>query len=279
MDFYNDLMDYTLLSGLSDLIQSIVALSLLTILIGIAALIAIYLYAGYVLMCIGRKTGLEKEIDWMAYVPVARDLYVLKMADKPWWHVFFFSGTGYGCAAVLAILLGLLRFGTVGVVISSLATLFVSIWTLYVWANIYGGFGFNKLIIFCGFCPMLNMLIAFSNRITFNGTAVAVGGIGAVIGATGIYAGQEFPIEDGTGVTIGRDPARCSIVFPDEKSNVSRRHCAVRYYGNTHTYGVIDFSKNGTFVNGMRLEAGVEKEFPAGTVVTLGESGESFRLK
>lgn len=275
-----DYLDYRVFSELNDLIQSIVALGALLVIAGIAIAIAVYLYAGYVLMCMGRKAGLRKENDWMAYVPVARDLYTLKMAGRPWWYVFFFSGTGYVCAFLLSLLLALVRFGTFGTVVSCLFTLFVLVATLYVWANIYSGFGFNKLIVFCGFRSILDMLIAFSKRITFDGTAcVSKNMFGAIIGTAGVYAGQEFPIEDNIGVTIGRDPARCSIVYPDDSTNVSRRHCAVRYYADTHTYGITDFSKNGTFVNGTRLESGVEKEFSAGSVVTLGEGNESFRLK
>ena len=87
-----DYFEYGDFSGLYDLFQSILALGALLVIVGIAAAIAVYLYAGYVLMCIGRKAGLRKENDWMAYVPVARDLYALRMAGKSWWCVFFFSG-------------------------------------------------------------------------------------------------------------------------------------------------------------------------------------------
>ena len=275
-----DYFEYGDFSGLYDLFQSILALGALLVIVGIAAAIAVYLYAGYVLMCIGRKAGLRKENDWMAYVPVARDLYALRMAGRSWWCVFFFSGTGYACAGILSLLLALIRLGTVGAIISALFALFVLVVTLYVWANIYGGFGFNKLIVFCGFRPILDTLIAFSGRITFDGAASVLSKkAGAIIGTGGVYAGQEFPIEDGIGITIGRDPARCSLVYPDDSTSVSRRHCAIRYYADTNTYGITDFSKNGTFVNGSKLETGIEKEFSAGCVVTLGESSESFRLK
>lgn len=286
---YMDYMDYLaygsvpgagIFSEIVASIRSIVSSVVLVIIVGIALAIAAYLYAGYIRMCVGRKAGLEKEIDWMAYVPIARDLYALKIAGRPWWYVFFFSGTGYICDFLLALLFNWIRLGKFGTVISLLFTLLVLAVTLYVWANIYSGFGFNKLIVFCGFRPILDMLIAFSKRITFDGTAcTSKDKFGAIIGTAGVYAGQEFPIEDGTGVTIGRDPARCSIVYPDNSTNVSRRHCAVRYYADTHTYGITDFSKNGTFVNGTRLETGVEKEFSAGSVITLGEGNESFCLK
>lgn len=277
---YMDYFEYGDLSRLYRLFESIASFITLIIVVSIAVAIAVYLYTGYVLMCMGRKAGLKKEIDWMAYVPIARNLYALKMAGRSWWCVFFFSGTGYACAGILSLLLALIRLGTVGTIISALFALFVLVVTLYVWANIYGGFGFNKFIIFCGFRPILDMLIAFSNRITFDGTTSALGEkAGSIISMGGVYAGQEFPVEDGTGITIGRDPARCSIVYPDDSTSVSRRHCAIRYYADTNTYGITDFSKNGTLVNGLKLETGVEKEFSAGSVVTLGESGESFRLK
>lgn len=277
---YMDYMDLRLFSDLGEIVKSIMASFVLVAIVGIALAISVYLYAGYILMCIGRKTGLQKESDWMAYVPIARELYALKMAEKPWWYVFFFSGTGYISALLLSLLLRLVCFGIFGDVISILFALFVLVVTLYVWSNIYGGFGFNKFIVFCGFRSILDILVAFSRRITFDGaTLTSQGNFGSIIGTAGVYAGQEFPIEDGTGVTLGRDPARCSIIYPESSTNVSRRHCAVRYYADTNTYGITDFSKNGTFVNGTRLETGVEREFFGGSVVTLGESGESFRLK
>ena len=55
-----DYFEYGDFSGLYDLFQSILALGALLVIIGIAAAVAVYLYAGYVLMCIGRKAGLRK---------------------------------------------------------------------------------------------------------------------------------------------------------------------------------------------------------------------------
>lgn len=85
-----DYFEYGDLSRLYRLFESIASFITLIIIVSIAVAIAVYLYNGYVLMCMGRKAGLRKENDWMAYVPVARDLYALRMAGKSWWCVFSF---------------------------------------------------------------------------------------------------------------------------------------------------------------------------------------------
>lgn len=261
--------------------EAFAALGVFGIILVIAVAIAAYVYAGYILMCIGRKAGVPGDFGWMAYFPVTRDLYVLKIADKPWWYIFFYASTGYACAIVLGTLFSLLRLAAFGLVLTALFALFVAVVTLYISAQIYGHFGFNKLIVFCGFNPILNTLIAFSNRIAFDdgNERKEERGNGLIVGTSGLYVGQSFPIQNGTSVALGRDPEYCSIVFPEDNAQISRRHCVIRYYADSNTYGVTDYSKNGTYVNGTRLPENTEKEFTPGSIVSLGENGDSFVLR
>ena len=73
---------------------NIIAGSAITVIIAIVAGVAGYVYAGYILMCMGRKAGNPESKNWMAFVPFARDAYYLKMARRPWWQMFFFGMTG-----------------------------------------------------------------------------------------------------------------------------------------------------------------------------------------
>lgn len=55
-----DYFEYGDFSGLYDLFQSILALGALLVIVGIAAAIAVYLYAGYVLMCIYKSLSVQQ---------------------------------------------------------------------------------------------------------------------------------------------------------------------------------------------------------------------------
>lgn len=66
-------------------------------------------------------------------------------------------------------------------------------------------------------------------------------------------------------VTVGRDPS-CQILFPDNVTSVSRRHCTLEN-GNEFLILVDEGSRNGTFIHGKRV--------PNGTKVAL-KRGSSF---
>lgn len=52
----------------------------------------LYFTLSYTLMLIGRKAN--QTDDWMAFVPIAPDIYRLRFVTAPKWHVFFFGFTG-----------------------------------------------------------------------------------------------------------------------------------------------------------------------------------------
>lgn len=56
--------------------------------------------------------------------------------------------------------------------------------------------------------------------------------------------------------SIGRDES-CDIVLYDHTNEVSREHAFLKEYKGGH-YTICDRSKNGTYVNGIRIESGVE---------------------
>lgn len=56
--------------------------------------------------------------------------------------------------------------------------------------------------------------------------------------------------------TIGRD-AGCDIVIPDNTDVTSRLHATIRVESNDKIY-IIDQSRNGTYINGMKMSSNVE---------------------
>ena len=83
----------------------------------------------------------------------------------------------------------------------------------------------------------------------------------------GNFAGTTFPIN---GIlSIGRDPKRCQIVFPNESQGISSLHCELRFQGNVVTL-TDRGSSYGTFLTGGRKLNNNE-------TVTL-KPGDSFYL-
>lgn len=56
---------------------------------------------------------------------------------------------------------------------------------------------------------------------------------------------------------IGRDPEDCDIVIDDPSDMTSRQH-AVLKINKKGKYSIADCSSNGTYVNGIKIESGVE---------------------
>lgn len=82
-----------------------------------------------------------------------------------------------------------------------------------------------------------------------------------LIGVSGMYQGQIFPLEKGQ-LVFGRDPKTCNILFPHNVKGISRVHCTLRYDGQ-HFLLTDHTSSNGTW-----LETG--KKIPAATEVEIG---------
>lgn len=98
---------------------------------------------------------------------------------------------------------------------------------------------------------------------------------GSIVFLKGEYLGTMLKMESGEVINVGRNPSACNVVY--ETTDISRRHCSVRYGGNG-LYYVKDSSKNGTFVSGERLLPEKEYELPAKSVLVLGKSSQELLL-
>ncbi|MDO5574487.1 MAG: FHA domain-containing protein [bacterium] len=99
---------------------------------------------------------------------------------------------------------------------------------------------------------------------------------GGLIGICGTYNGSKIELAVNEQIMIGRDSAECNLVIVAPK--VSRKHCLIQYLGK-EGYKITDFSSNGTFRNtDERLAKQIPVVVPAGTMISLGNQENVFRL-
>jgi len=92
-------------------------------------------------------------------------------------------------------------------------------------------------------------------------------------GTDGQYNNTVFEVSDRT--LIGRDPARCSIIFAPQAQGVSSLHCEILRVGDG--LKIIDHgSSYGTFLSGAKLQPNIPVELKAGSSFYLGEKRNSF---
>lgn len=261
-----------------------------------------YFVKGYALMCTGHKAKVDG--DFMPFVPIARQLYQMKIVDCPWWYVFFFEGTTITCGTVglvtllLNMLTGMPMISFVLVVIYLIAN---RVFTFFYYQKYYRAFGFNPNTAWLNIVPtfgfiatVFTYLIAFSNAILHkdyvsplevntppdrNGKKASANA-GVVAGVAGKYAGANFDMVDGSELVFGRDPQSANIIFDQTDTDISRRHCSVKFDGMANQYVVTDYSSTGTYLeSGMQIEKGQPKTLAKGTVIYLGGSKKNgFRL-
>lgn len=107
--------------------------------------------------------------------------------------------------------------------------------------------------------------------------ALRRGKAGAVVFVGGMLLGTIIRINNGKEIRIGRDGARSDIVV--HGSLISRLHVSVTYHSETGDYTVIDYSKNGVFMeDGTRLLKGEPMRFSEGEILCLGGAQDVIRL-
>ncbi len=284
---------------IADLAGALQSMSILFFILGLVFTLLPYFVQGYAIMCTGRKAKLNS--DFMPFIPVARQIYQMKIAKCPVWYIFFF---GFTTITVVTVgLISLLLYKLTG----KLAIVSV-LWIIYIIANMvftflyyqkfYTAFGFNPNTAWMNIIPTFGlvaltftMLIAFSNSIRYGkyvespaaggpGKAAMPSNSGTIVGVAGAYRDATFDLVDGAELIFGRSPQDANIVFDQLATDVSRKHCSVRFDGRANQYIVTDYSSNGTYLeNGTRIENGQPKTLSRGTVIYLGSSRQNgFRL-
>lgn len=266
---------------------------------------------------IGRKAGMSREKDWMAYIPFARTIYFLQAIGEQWYKMFIFEMWPLWWF-LIGELFGLFEnetMSTIGNVIGYLYVLTVAIYKISFRIKFYKAFNINSELALStatvwGFLFLrraFECLIAFTDIVNYRtggnvrglteiihptpgGTPRAnVGGGGAVsqasattpsvTGMSGMYAGQTIPMASNDDLVIGRDADSCSIIIDQNAEKVSRKHCSIRYDSGRNLYMVTDFSSNGTFVDGgNRLTVNSPQLCNRGTILALGSRENRFRL-
>ncbi len=99
---------------------------------------------------------------------------------------------------------------------------------------------------------------------------------GRLSGLTGSLAGRSFELIPGRSVELGRNPAEVSLIVRGEK--ISRIHCTVQYNGKDLGFNVTDHSRNGVFVNGVRIPYNVPTYVSGKSIVALADGANKFQL-
>lgn len=105
-------------------------------------------------------------------------------------------------------------------------------------------------------------------------------GVPRVCGLEGTFAGTCFRL-NGSGLSIGRDPAQCALVFPLSAGEVSRKHCTLRFDEDKRLFVLEDHdSSNGTFLqNGERLKSRRTYELRSGERFVLSGHHHWFEVR
>lgn len=101
--------------------------------------------------------------------------------------------------------------------------------------------------------------------------------MGALVCIKGSYLGSIVRIMPEQKILIGRDESLADMII--NLPLVSRTHCAIVYHAQTREYEIVDFSSNGTFVNGdKRLVQNETYLLKKGTTISFGDRGTIYKL-
>ena len=93
--------------------------------------------------------------------------------------------------------------------------------------------------------------------------------------STGSIPGNGDPVMvQGTSLTIGRGSEN-ELVLPDPNRELSKRHCAIE--NNNGNVMILDFSTNGTFLNGEELVPRNTYDLNDGDEIKIGDTNLLFK--
>jgi len=99
-------------------------------------------------------------------------------------------------------------------------------------------------------------------------------------GLSGQFKGQLIDIESNTTIAIGRDPRVCQIVYPSDHTDISRRHCSVKFVETSQVFLIENYSVNGTYTRtGQLIGEGTSYQLRPGDCFYLVSSENMFELR
>ena len=101
---------------------------------------------------------------------------------------------------------------------------------------------------------------------------------GKLVCVSGTYAGYDFEVKDGEQIVIGKDANVAQIVIDPSFKQVSRKHVGISFDAARDQYRVTDYSSNGTLIDGQKMDSGRTVFVHRGTVVSLADEKNAFRL-
>ncbi len=101
---------------------------------------------------------------------------------------------------------------------------------------------------------------------------------GSLIGVKGTCAGYSFDLNSGEEIIIGKDAKVSMIVIDPAYKEISRKHVGVCYDITRDQYRVVDYSSNGTWANGIRMDRGQAVYLPHSTELKLANDKNIFLL-
>lgn len=299
-----------------DLGGAVILLEAAYVALSIFMVVVLYAFTGSMLIRLGHKVGVY-ESETMAYIPILRDCYRMKIAGFNPLLGLLLNGSGLGTVGLIAFVIGIVtKSFTFGIIIGIVGAVTILVFTYKYYNTMLKKFGFEgtlALLIFVGLSIILEVIaciIAFSDkfdtrinsefaermdsvehkvRILEAGAnrysvpqpqpQIYSGAKSSLIGIKGKYNGTRFEIGDGESVTFGREIQKCNIVFDEKDGTVSRVHCTVKYVAAENAFYVTDLSSNGTFISGnMKIGKNNTKKAEAGTVISFGNGENAFRL-
>jgi hypothetical protein len=100
-----------------------------------------------------------------------------------------------------------------------------------------------------------------------------------LLGIAGQFTGKTIDFVEGQ-IVVGRDPRLAQMIYPQNNTDISRKHCTVRFDEKTYKFILEDFSSNGTFLSSnQKLEPGKPYYLSSGDRFYLAKPSEVFEVK
>ena len=101
--------------------------------------------------------------------------------------------------------------------------------------------------------------------------------VGHIICIKGTMRGADITLNSGEELRIGRSGEYAQLILPE--SDISRKHCSIRYQEQDQAFFITDYSTYGVVINeSQKLTRNVTTEVPVGVTLTLGTGSNVFRL-